>query len=64
MSRHYKNNHQNNTLPHSTTATCTDRERELFFHYSEFRGRGGSHELNLGDEVEFMMGRTEERGER
>lgn len=40
--------------------TCADRERELFFHYSEFRGR--SDELNIGDEVEFMVGRAEERG--
>ena len=43
---------------------CTNRERELFFHYFEFRGRGGSDELNIGNEVEFIVGRAEERGER
>jgi len=42
--------------------TCADRERELFFHYSEFRGH--SEDLNIGDEVEFFVGRAEERGRR
>lgn len=42
---------------------CADRERELFFHYSEYRG-GHSDDLNIGDEVEFRVGRAEERGGR
>lgn len=46
---------------------CADRDRELFFHYSEYNntnksggGSGGnishSDELNIGDEVEFRVG--------
>eukprot|EP00555_Chaetoceros_dichaeta_P003406 CAMPEP_0198250454 /NCGR_PEP_ID=MMETSP1447-20131203/1645_1 /TAXON_ID=420782 /ORGANISM="Chaetoceros dichaeta, Strain CCMP1751" /LENGTH=179 /DNA_ID=CAMNT_0043935295 /DNA_START=1 /DNA_END=536 /DNA_ORIENTATION=+ len=33
---------------------CADRPVELFFHYSEFAGN--SHDLNVGDEVEFYVG--------
>ena len=32
--------------------TCTDRDRELFFHYSKFKERdrqGHSDDLNIGD---------------
>ncbi len=42
---------------------CADRNIELFFHYSEYRGikdgTGGHHhvdDLNIGDEVEFRVG--------
>jgi len=42
---------------------CADREMELFFHYSEFT-EGHSDDLNIGDEVEFRLGRAEERGGR
>jgi len=42
---------------------CADRDKELFFHYSEFK-EGHSDELNIGDEVEFRVGRAEERGGR
>mmetsp|Transcript_5965 Transcript_5965/g.11558 ORF Transcript_5965/g.11558 Transcript_5965/m.11558 type:complete len:1473 (-) Transcript_5965:116-4534(-) len=42
---------------------CADREKELFFHYSEFK-EGHSDDLNIGDEVEFRLGRAEERGGR
>ena len=39
---------------------CADRPTELFFHYSEFRD-GHSDDLNIGDEVEFKIGKSEDR---
>ena len=41
-----------------------DRDKELFFHYSELVKECHSEDLNIGDEVEFRLGRAEERGSR
>jgi cold shock CspA family protein len=36
---------------------CADRDRQLFFHYSEYNnGNRSADELNIGDEVEFRIG--------
>jgi len=43
---------------------CADRDKELFFHYSELVKECHSEDLNIGDEVEFRLGRAEERGSR
>lgn len=36
---------------------CADRDRQLFFHYSEYNnGNRSADELNIGDEVQFRIG--------
>mmetsp|Transcript_7786 Transcript_7786/g.16144 ORF Transcript_7786/g.16144 Transcript_7786/m.16144 type:complete len:1398 (+) Transcript_7786:450-4643(+) len=69
-SRSYNSNHNNNNsnLPKEQGVIhtlldkfgfilCADRPIELFFHYSEYR-EGHSDELQVGDEVEFLVGRA------
>jgi len=42
---------------------CADRPIEVFFHYSEYK-EGHSDDLNIGDEVEFKIGKAEDRNRR